>query len=66
MVRNVNPNFLNLCTKFSKQQVKPTLYLYNVLKSTTKIFHHDNKLGKGGFGVVYKVSLYHLNTPCYY
>jgi hypothetical protein len=41
--------------EFSKQQVQPTLYSYSVLKLATRDFHQDNELGKGGFGVVYKV-----------
>jgi hypothetical protein len=28
-----------------------------VLKLATRDFHQDNELGKGGFGVVYKVML---------
>ncbi|KAH8954897.1 hypothetical protein BDL97_08G104900 [Sphagnum fallax] len=40
--------------EFARQQVQPTLYSYNVLKATTREFHHDNKLGEGAFGVVYK------------
>jgi hypothetical protein len=40
--------------EFARQQVQPTLYSYNVLRVATKDFHHDNQLGKGGFGVVYK------------
>ncbi|CAN5959541.1 unnamed protein product [Sphagnum jensenii] len=40
--------------KFAKQQVQPTLYSYNVLSRATGDFHQDNKLGEGGFGVVYK------------
>jgi hypothetical protein len=42
--------------EFARQQVQPTLYSYNVLRVATKDFHHDNQLGKGGFGVVYKVN----------
>ncbi len=41
--------------EFAKQQVQPTLYSYNELKYATRDFHTDNKLGEGGFGVVYKV-----------
>ncbi|CAM6034643.1 unnamed protein product [Sphagnum compactum] len=40
--------------EFAKQQVQPTLYSYNVLSRATRDFHQDNKLGEGGFGVVYK------------
>jgi hypothetical protein len=41
--------------EFVKQQVQPTLYSYSVLSRATGEFHQDNKLGEGGFGVVYKV-----------
>ncbi|KAH8942202.1 hypothetical protein BDL97_14G086200 [Sphagnum fallax] len=50
-------NALALCEiqkEFAKQQVQPTLYSYNVLSRATRDFHQDNKLGEGGFGVVYK------------
>ncbi|KAH9566908.1 hypothetical protein CY35_03G001700 [Sphagnum magellanicum] len=40
--------------EFARQQVQPTLYSYNVLRAATREFHHDNKLGEGAFGVVYK------------
>ncbi|KAH9541902.1 hypothetical protein CY35_14G088600 [Sphagnum magellanicum] len=40
--------------EFAKQQVQPTLYSYSVLSRATRDFHQDNKLGEGGFGVVYK------------
>jgi hypothetical protein len=43
--------------EFAKQQVQPTLYSYSVLSRATRDFHQDNKLGEGGFGVVYKVIL---------
>ena len=33
----------------------PVNYKYNVLKSATKNFSEENKLGEGGFGEVYKV-----------
>ncbi|CAK9869574.1 unnamed protein product [Sphagnum jensenii] len=42
------------CPEFAKQQVQPTLYSYNMLSRATGDFHEDNKLGEGGFGVVYK------------
>ncbi|KAH9555040.1 hypothetical protein CY35_08G093800 [Sphagnum magellanicum] len=44
--------------EFAKQQVQPTLYSYNELKYATRDFHPDNKLGEGGFGVVYKGVLF--------
>jgi hypothetical protein len=53
--------FLLNCVEFAKQQVQPTLYSYNVLRVATKDFHIDNKLGQGGFGIVYQVS---LSTSC--
>jgi hypothetical protein len=37
--------------------MQPMLYSYNILKTTTKDFHQSNKLGEGGFGIVYKVNL---------
>jgi len=55
-VVSVNFNKLFFLVEFAKQQVQPTLYSYSVLKLATKDFHQDNELGKGGFGVVYKVS----------
>lgn len=33
----------------------PVTYRYKDLKSATKNFSNDNKLGEGGFGDVYKV-----------
>ncbi|XP_028800652.1 cold-responsive protein kinase 1 [Neltuma alba] len=35
----------------------PTIYTYTVLKTATKNFSEENKLGEGGFGVVYKGTL---------
>jgi hypothetical protein len=46
----------HLFAEFARQEVQPTLYSYNVLRVATKDFHHNNKLGQGGFGVVYKVN----------
>ncbi len=43
--------------------MQPTLYSYNVLKVATKDFHHDNKLGQGAFGTVFKVCLL-TSCPC--
>ncbi len=53
--------FLLNCVEFAKQQVQPTLYSYNMLRVATRDFHIDNKLGQGGFGIVYQVS---LSTSC--
>ncbi len=53
--------FLLNCAEFAKQQVQPTLYSYNVLRIAIKDFHTENKLGQGGFGIVYQVS---LSTSC--
>ncbi|CAM6105500.1 unnamed protein product [Calypogeia fissa] len=36
------------------QKVQPPFYQYSDLKSATKDFHEENKLGQGGFGEVYK------------
>ncbi len=44
-----------MTTELAKQEVKPRIYSYNELRIATRDFHHDNKLGEGGFGVVYKV-----------
>ena len=42
-------------TELAKQDVKPKIYSYNELRVATRDFNLDNKLGEGGFGVVYKV-----------
>ena len=42
-------------TELAKQDVKPTIYSYNELRIATRDFDLENKLGEGGFGVVYKV-----------
>lgn len=39
----------------------PVTYRYKDLKSATKNFNDENKLGEGGFGDVYKVYLVYLN-----
>ncbi|KAH8955712.1 hypothetical protein BDL97_07G001900 [Sphagnum fallax] len=40
--------------EFANKEVEPTLYSYNILKTATRDFHQNNKLGEGGFGIVYK------------
>lgn len=37
----------------SEKNIK--LFSYNELRSATDNFHRDNKIGRGGFGTVYKV-----------
>ena len=45
----------SLFAEFAKKHVQPTLYSYSELRSATREFHPDLKLGQGAFGVVYKV-----------
>jgi hypothetical protein len=52
---NQSMDEFHLFAEFARQEVQPTLYSYNVLRVATKDFHHNNKLGQGGFGVVYKI-----------
>lgn len=51
--------FRALEQEFARQQVQPCLYSYNDIKSATRDFHFSNKLGEGGFGIVYKVRELH-------
>jgi len=37
--------------------VKPTIFTYNELRTATRDFHPDMKLGQGSYGAVYKVEL---------
>jgi hypothetical protein len=41
--------------ELNKKDVKPNLYSYTELKVATQDFHSNNELGRGGFGIVYKV-----------
>jgi serine/threonine protein kinase len=41
--------------ELKKKDVIPNLYSYKEIKLATNNFDKKNKLGKGGFGVVYKV-----------
>ena len=43
--------------ELDKTDVKPHLYSYSELKAATQDFHFNNELGRGGFGVVYKVGI---------
>ncbi|BBN00463.1 hypothetical protein MPTK1_1g29440 [Marchantia polymorpha subsp. ruderalis] len=40
-----------------KEHVKPPFFSYDDLKTATSNFSHDNILGKGGYGTVYKAVL---------
>ncbi|KAG0606155.1 hypothetical protein M758_9G118500 [Ceratodon purpureus] len=44
--------------EFEKKEVKPNLYSHKEIKLATKNFDKRNKVGEGGFGVVYKGELY--------
>jgi len=41
--------------ELDKKDVKPNLYSFTELKVATQDFHPRNELGRGGFGIVYKV-----------
>ena len=52
------------CTaaEFEEFDVKPTIYSYNELRTATRDFHMDMKLGQGAYGTVYKVGrLLHMH-----
>ncbi|KAG0603732.1 hypothetical protein M758_10G116600 [Ceratodon purpureus] len=40
--------------RFEEFEVKPTIFNYNQLRTATRDFHSDMKLGEGAFGAVYK------------
>ncbi|KAG0624024.1 hypothetical protein M758_3G218400 [Ceratodon purpureus] len=40
--------------KFDEFDVKPTIFSFNELRTATRDFHSDMKLGQGGYGAVYK------------
>jgi hypothetical protein len=44
-------------SELSKKDVKPNLYSYAELRVATDDFNPSNKLGEGGFGIVYKVRI---------
>ncbi|KAH8944982.1 hypothetical protein BDL97_12G015600 [Sphagnum fallax] len=41
--------------KFAEFDVQPTIFSYSELRTATKDFHPDMKLGQGSYGVVYKL-----------
>ena len=41
--------------EFDELEVKPTIFPYSQLRTATRDFHLDMKLGQGAFGEVYKV-----------
>jgi hypothetical protein len=43
--------------ELEKKDVKPNLYSYTELRGATQDFHPSNELGRGGYGVVYKVCI---------
>ena len=45
-------------SELAKKDVKPNLYSYAEIRVATDNFNPSNKLGEGGFGVVYKVCIY--------
>nr|APU94861.1 leucine-rich repeat receptor-like protein kinase [Pohlia nutans] len=40
--------------KFEEFDVKPTIFSYSEIRSATRDFHEDMKLGQGAYGAVYK------------
>jgi hypothetical protein len=55
----------DVLVEIAKLEVQPILYTYNELKDITNNFHVDNELGKGSFGVVYKVNILHIHFFSY-
>ena len=54
--------FQQLQQELARSQVQPCLFSYNDIKSATRDFHSSNKLGEGGFGIVYKVSVLQIKV----
>lgn len=46
------------CVEFEEFEVKPTIFPYNQLRTATRDFHPDMKLGEGAYGAVYKVTMF--------
>nr|XP_024366788.1 probable LRR receptor-like serine/threonine-protein kinase At1g53440 isoform X4 [Physcomitrium patens] len=44
----------NRCGEFEEFEVKPTIFTHSQLRTATRDFHPDLKLGEGAFGRVYK------------
>lgn len=49
--------FLSGCSTAKTENIS-----YSELRRATNNFHQSNKIGRGGFGIVYKVQLYSINT----
>ena len=47
-----------IAAEFEEFDVKPTIYSYNELRTATRDFHMDMKLGAGAYGTVYKVHIF--------
>lgn len=43
---------------FDEAEVKPTIFPFQQLKTATRDFHPDTKLGEGAYGAVYKVDFF--------
>jgi hypothetical protein len=52
---SLNLLILLLFIEFAEFDVQPTIFSYSELKTATRDFHPDMKLGQGSYGVVYKV-----------
>jgi hypothetical protein len=54
---SLNLLILLLFIEFAEFDVQPTIFSYSELKTATRDFHPDMKLGQGSYGVVYKVKI---------
>jgi len=51
----------DVLVEIAKLEVQPILYTYTESRAITNNFHGDNELGKGSFGVVYKVNILNIH-----
>ncbi|CAM6127558.1 unnamed protein product [Calypogeia fissa] len=49
-----SPQLLQEQEEIARIEGRPTIFSYKILKTATRNFHHENKLGEGGFGEVFK------------